>query len=410
MDNSDVIGPEILVALLIIVLCVSGCVSQTETTHNSNISIGLILPLTGSTADRGLDCLHGALLAVSDINNQGGILSKGKRPIELIIADSKGIPEVGANETHNLIENDSIIAIIGAYQSSVAIPATQFAEMHQIPFIVNVGISDVITERGFQYTFRIIPKVSTYAESKVKFLSYLSSQSEKPIKRVALLYENTAFGTASSLAERKQLKKEGFEIVSDISYRALNVSNLDDEVKQTLHSRPDAILITTYLTDSILIARLLHQTGFAGPVIDTAGGTISSDFIKNLGSEAEGIYSVSEFSADSPYGQELNQRFYDRFGMNISGDSAYTYQAVLVLKDALERAKTVSREDVREALAHTNISGKDNIFLPDKEISFDSEGQNQFSFLHIMQIKNGTWKTVWPDLFPRADQLTVSSD
>lgn len=384
---------------LVIITCItffSGCVDRTDNSDEQNITIGIILPLSGDLSDFGQNCLNATLLAVEEINQKGGIASKGGKKLEIIIADSKGVPDIGANETKRLITEEKALALIGAYQSSVTIAATQVAETYNVPFIVNTGISDVIIDRGFQCTFRISPDVETYSSSKVQFLDYLRQFSKKPINRVALLYENTAYGTASAFSERDLLKKAGYEVVSDVSYAADKVTSLHDEVNRTLHAEPDAIFITTYLKDAVLIQRELSNAGFSGPVIDTAGGTISEGFIHELGGAANGIFSVSEFSKHTSYGVALNERYCTQFGTDITGDGAYTYQAVIVLKDALERAESLDTESIKKAIAKTNIISKEMIFLPDDAIAFDSDGQNSYEKLSMMQIQNGTWITVWP--------------
>jgi branched-chain amino acid transport system substrate-binding protein len=168
--------------------------------------------------------------------------------------------------------------------------------------------------------------------------------------------------------------------------------------------KPDAIFTTTYMKDGISIVRELRDAGYTGPVIDSGGGTISKDFINSLHDKAEGIYSVSELVYSLPAVRELNSRYHDRFGVNLSGASAYTYQAVLVIQDALNRSVTLEKDDIRNAISTTNITSDSKNLLPDDEIAFGPNGQNDFSRLTIMQVRNGTWKTVWPERYAESDE------
>ncbi len=393
--------------LIVCIMCTcfsGGCIHHENTETNATIPIGILLPLSGELSARGTECLNGSLLAIDEINKNGGIQSKGGRLLEYYIADSKGNVTIGALKTKELIHDAQVRVIIGAYQSSVAIAATQVAEQYKTPFIVNTGVSDIIIERGFAYTFRIIPSVDDYAYTKVQFLKALNQILQTPIQRVALIYENSAFGTGASLAEHKFLKKEGFTTISETSYVASDVSSFLHDIRMVAEEKPDAIFTTTYMKDGISIVRELRDAGYTGPVIDSGGGTISKDFINSLHDKAEGIYSVSELVYSLPAVRELNSRYHDRFGVNLSGASAYTYQAVLVIQDALNRSVTLEKDDIRNAISTTNITSDSKNLLPDDEIAFGPNGQNDFSRLTIMQVRNGTWKTVWPERYAESDE------
>ncbi len=165
-----------------------------------------------------------------------------------------------------------------------------------------------------------------------------------PVKRVALLHENTDFGTSTALAQKKALRDSGLDVVADVSYVAEGVTDLSKEVTQVLASRPDAVLTVTYLNDSILIRRAMIKSGAVIPLVDTAGGTVSPEYIKILKQSAEGVLTSTEYSKYTTDGKKLNARFRDRFGVDFTGDSAYAYQSVWVLKDALERARSVDKK------------------------------------------------------------------
>jgi len=403
---TQVLQMYIPVFLIFCIMCTcfsGGCIHHENTETNATIRIGILLPLSGEFSARGYECLNGSLLAIDEINKNGGIQSKGGRLLEYYIADSKGNATIGAQKTKELIHDAQVRVIIGAYQSTVAIAATQVAEQYKTPFIVNTGVSDIIIERGFAYTFRIIPSVDDYAYTKVQFLKALNRIFQTPIQRVALIYENSAFGTGAALSEHTFLKKEGFTIISETSYVPSNVSSFLHTIRMVADEKPDAIFTTTYLKDGVFIVQELRDAGYTGPVIDSGGGTISQSFIDSLHDKAEGMYSISELVYSLPAVRELNSRYYNRFGVNLSGASAYTYQAVLVLEDALNRSVTLERKDIRNALSTTNITTYSENLLPDDMIAFGPNGQNDFSRLTIMQVRNGTWKTVWPEHYADSD-------
>ncbi|HQO39511.1 MAG TPA: ABC transporter substrate-binding protein [Spirochaetota bacterium] len=383
--------------ILIILLLISNAASMScRSQKNTMVKIGVLYPMTGDLADKGIDSIRALQMAADEINESGGIRSMDGALIELVYADTKGNPETGSAETERLIIHEKVTAIIGTYQSSVTKAATQIAERHETPFIVSISLADIITERGFRYTFRVQPKAEYYCRDQVQFLSDYSKVTRRKIKRVALLHENTDFGTSTSLAQKKALTARGYEISSDVSYVAEGVKDLGHAVRKVLASNPDAILTVTYFNDSILIFRELSARSITLPVIDTAGGTVSSDFISTMGRDAENIFTSAEYSKFTNTGRDINRKFRMRYGIDITGDSAYAYQSMFVIKDALERSGSSDRQRLREYIAATDMNQGEKMILPAERIRFNHEGQNEFARLYIVQIQNGEYIPVWP--------------
>lgn len=393
------VRPEKRVALflaLVSLIVFTGCTGKKAPEPASEVPVGALFPLSGDLNEKGKDSANGVRMAVEEINAQGGIAALGGAKLKLVLGDTQGNPETGIKETERLIEKEKVVAIIGTYQSSVTKMATQVAERLETPFIVSISIADVITERGFRYTFRIQPKAQFYARDQVQFLRDLESLAGYPVRSVALLHENTDFGTATSLAQKSALREKGLDLAVEVSYKAEGVTHLDREVAQVLAAKPDAILAVTYLKDSILIRRALAKAGAKVPLIDTAGGTVSAEYVQILGPLAEGTLTVAEYSKYAAGGQGLNDRFRKRFGVDITGDSAHAYQAVLVLKDSLERAATRDKKKLRKALTETDLRQGSQMILPSERLRFDANGQNEFARLYVVQIQKKELVPVWP--------------
>lgn len=384
----------LLIALMFIVLM--SCGRRDSSKPESAVKVGILFPLSGDLADKGKESKNAIMMAVDEINAAGGIKSLNGAKLELVVADSQGHPSAGARETERLIEEQKVSAVIGTYQSSVTKIATQFAERLETPFIVCISVADIITERGFRYTFRIQPKARFYARDQARFLADLGKLTGRKIRRVALIHENTDFGTATSWGQKQALAEIGVKVVAEESYTAEGVADLSREVAKALAARPDAILEVTYLNDSILLRKAMAGAGSRIPLLDTAGGTVSPDYIKQLGPLAEGTFTSAEFSRHVKGGKELNDRFRARFGVDITGDSAYAYQSVWVLKDALERAGSADRKKLREALAATDMPRGPEMVLPMERLRFNAEGQNEDVRLFIAQIQDGELVPVWP--------------
>ena len=360
------------------------------------IKVGALYPLTGDLAKLGEENKNGLQLAIDEINAAGGIASMGGAKIELVWGDSQGKPEVGISEVTRLAENEKVVAIIGAYQSGVTTPATQEAERLGVPFIVSMAVSDKITERGFKYTFRICPKASWYAKDQVSFVKDLKDLAGLEIKKVALLHEDTDFGESTAAGQKKYLEEAGIEMVLEVKYSA-SAADLTTEVAKVKAANPDAVLTTTYLNDSVLIARAREALGMTNiPFIDAAGGTVDPEFIKQLGPTAEGWFTEIEFTKYAAGAETLNNAYKAKFGNDITGNGAYAYQAGYVIADALERAKSTERDAVRDALAKTDMPAGPKMVLPTDHIFFGEDGQNPNAPLFIVQVQGGELIPVWP--------------
>lgn len=360
------------------------------------IRVGALYPLTGDLAKLGEENKDGLQLAIDEINDSGGITSMGGAKIELVWADSQGKPEVGISEVTRLAEKEEVAAIIGAYQSGVTTPATQEAERLGVPFIVSMAVSDKITERGFKYTFRICPKASWYAKDQVSFVKDLKDLAGLDIKKVALLHEDTDFGESTAAGQKQYLQEAGIDMALEVKYSA-SAADLTTEVAKVKAANPDAVLTVTYLNDSVLIARAREALGMTNiPFIDAAGGTVDPEFIKQLGATAEGWFTEIEFTKYAAGADVLNNAYKAKFGVDITGNGAYAYQAGYVIADALERAASADRDAVRVALTKTDMPSGPKMVLPTDHILFDKDGQNPNAPLFIVQVQNGELIPVWP--------------
>lgn len=394
---------KIRICLVVLFLMgVAGCGNEKDPALPAKVRIGALFPLSGDLKDKGIDSANGVRLAAEEINGTGGIAALGGAKLEIVFADTTGKPEVGVRETERLIKEDGVVAVIGTYQSSVTKPATQVAERLKTPFVVSISIANIITERGFRYTFRIQPKANFYARDQVQFLKDLEKLAGYSVKKVGLLHENTDFGTSTALAQKIALREHGFKIVASIGYKAEGANDLGNEVTRVLSAGPDAVLTVTYLMDSILIRKAMAARGTTVPMIDTAGGTVSPEYIEALGPLAENTFTIAEYSKFAGEGKALNERFHARFKTDITGDSAHAYQAVLVLKDALERSGSPDKEKLCEALSTTDIGKGPQLILPSERLRFDKNGQNEFAKLYVVQIQNGDLMPVWPEKYATA--------
>jgi len=154
------------------------------------IKVGIILPTTGEKAKFGEIEKKSFEMALEEINAAGG--ANGKK-IEFLYEDDTGRPDVARSAAEKLITKDKVVMLGGGYGSSETFAIAGVAQQNRMPFLVATGSDDKITEMKWDYIFRLNPPVSEYPKALESFLVDVV----KP-KTVAILYENTNFGSSGS--------------------------------------------------------------------------------------------------------------------------------------------------------------------------------------------------------------------
>ena len=373
------------------------------------IKIGAVYPLTGNIASTGLDCRRGVDLAVDIINGKydldlplaksEGLPNLGGAKLEIVYADTKGDPKNGMSEAERLIAQEKVVAMIGAYQSSVTKTASQATERLKIPYVCSDSSSPTLTERAYKYFFRVSPHDAIFAHDQLVFLKDLEKKTGKKIQTVALLYENTEFGSNAGKYLKKYAQEFGYKVVADVSYSA-NATDVTSEVGTLVKSKPDVLMHASYITDAILFTKTFKEMGFAPKGILTMAGYIEPGYLPAVKADGNYIIIRSTFALDlakkKPLVAKVNQLFKKKYGIDMSENAARSFMAPFVLADAINRAKTTESEAVVKALLTTNITGKQVIY-PWKGIKFDpASHQNIYAQGTLVQIQNQDYVTVWP--------------
>jgi branched-subunit amino acid ABC-type transport system permease component/ABC-type branched-subunit amino acid transport system substrate-binding protein len=369
---------------LALCLFLAGCGGAKRAQTDDHIRIGVITSLTGPEAKFGLAQKYGYQMALEEINSAGGVLG---RPLELAYQDDTSRPEVAMAAVEELAEDPTIVAIIGAYSSSSTFPASAVANRYQIPMMVPSAITDDITSQGYEWIFRICAPASSYARALLDFLV-----GEARATSLAIVYENTQFGSSVARAALERARAAGIRPVAFEAYDQ-GATDFTPLLMRVKSSNPDAVLFVSYLADATLLMRQSKEIDF-NPKVFAAGGAGFSlpDFLKGAGETAEYTISVTQWTPDArwPGSGQWAARFRDQFNYEPSYHSVQAYISLKVLADAIARAGSLNRRQVRDAIRATRM---DSIFGP---ISFDESGQNNHP-VAITQVLGGKFVTVWPE-------------
>jgi len=364
------------------------------------VRVGHVHPLSGALAFDGGLVVNGLTLAVEEVNAAGGIKSLGGARIVLSGGDSQGKPEVGTAEAERLIR-EGVVAVLGPYQSPVAYNISQLAEKEKTPFVITVAVADNITERGFEYTFRVQPNARAMTVKSLDHLAELAKTTGTAVKTLAMMHEDGLFGTTVAGHVERHAKTLGMELALKVPY-SLRTADVTTELTKVKAAKPDVVIVTGYFGDAILIARTATELRLeTKAVMGISNGGFSNP--KFLADQRE----LSDLILDGNYwhnpksarAKQVMDAYQKRFGAPMSSHSVQAYSATMVLRDALERAGSPDRAKVREALATTNLT--DHI-LPQGPIQFDKTGENANAQSALLQNQGGKTVVVGPAQFAEA--------
>lgn len=360
----------------------------TGTVMAEDIKVGIVLPLTGKLAKFGEIEQKSFLMAVDEINTAGGI--KGKK-IDLIIEDTTGKPDIGRSAIEKLISKDRAVIVGGGYSSSVTWASVAVAQQRKIPFLVNTGSADRITEKGWEYIFRLNPPVSEYPKALASFLKKIGS-----VKTAVILYENSLFGQSGAKKFVQMCKRSGIKVLMKEGYEAGAIDFKPVLVKARA-KKPDLVYMISYIMDAALLIRQSKELDFNPKLfVGGAAGFTLPEFFENAGDASEYIFSATLWTPSAPYpgAMDYYNKFVAKYGSPAEYHGAEAYAAMYVIADALKRAKSASPQDVRDALAETDMM---TIFGPVKFISYGKKTQQNRLPTFLVQWVNGKLETVWPE-------------
>lgn len=385
--------------------------------QTNEVVIGVIYPLSGASAQIGVDAQKAFQTAAELINGNfdydlplargEGLPGLGGAKVRLVFADHQADPQKGRAEAERLITQEKVCAIVGTYQSAVAVTVSQVCERYQIPFLSADNSSPSLHRRGLKYYFRAAPHDEMFSAAMFDFFDAQKKKGQK-IETLALFHEDTIFGTDSSNAQLKLAQERGYKVVADIKYRA-NSPSLTAEVQQLKAADADVLMPSSYTTDGILLIRTMGELGYkAKNIVAQDAGFSEKALYDAVGDKIPGVISRGSFSLDlaqkRPMVGKINDMYKEKSGKDFNDYSSRQFMGLIVMADAINRAKSTDGEKIREALVATDMPG-DHTIMPWSRVKFDEQGQNTYADPVLLQYVGGKFVTIFPEQAKVADAI-----
>jgi branched-chain amino acid transport system substrate-binding protein len=353
---------------------------------------GSAIAHTGKFAREGTNLKRAHDFWAGLVNAQGGIEVKGKKyPVEIIYYDDKSDPATATKLIEKLITEDKVDLIFGPFSSDCVGPSSTITEKYKVPMIEAAGNARPLFTRGFKYLFCTLRPADELADP---YMRLLSRQSPKP-QTVAVIAPKAPFYLSSAAGFKAYGEKYGFQVVHFETY-PVEMEDITPILQKVKAKNPDVLCVGSHTVVAMMVMKQSKEIDFNPKAYCFSFGTLTPEFAKELGKDAENTLEYSYISPKAPFSDPLlgtTGQFIDAFkkkyGIYPDGTQACAVAGGISFQTAIQKAGATpplteeKRVRVREELAKLKITTGAG------PVKFDPTGLNMANPLSIFQIQKG---------------------
>ena len=344
------------------------------------IKLGIVAPMSGPNARYGAFSMHGAELAVKEINDAGGV---NGHKIELYNADSQGTPVEGVSATRRLIDQDEVDFVIGDVSSSVTLAMQPVVEDAGVLLLNAASSNPKITYGagvgGFKWTYRNYPTDENRAFVVAKYAA-----EKRGFTKFAVLSVDSDYGRSAIEFTKKYLPEFKGEILSEDYYKEGEV-DFRSVLAKIRDGGAQAIIMYGLADTTPIVTRQMVEIGLAGKVTLIGNGEFNTE--KTIASAPSALEGAVEAAAwlpawDSPESKAFVEKFTTTYSEAPNNHAYVHWDTVNLLAAAVREAGSIDREAVRAALSKIKYKS------PVGEVTFDDHNQARLPMI-LLQIEGG---------------------
>jgi branched-chain amino acid transport system substrate-binding protein len=303
--------------------------------------IGANLEMTGESATWGLQSKNGMELALEEIKAQPDLKTK----LQLVVEDNKSNPADSSDAMKRLIDQKRVIAVIGAVGSGRTMPAADVAMEAKVPLMTHAATNVDITKKG-EYISRICFNDDFQGAVMARF----ALGSLKAKNAVIMVSQGNPYSEGLSNSFRKVFTEGGGKILDTLAYKKGDI-DFKNHVTTLRNLNPDVVWLPGYHNEVGLILAQAREAGFQTPFLG-GDGWDSPELFKLAGKSVEGNFVCNHFDPGDPdpVVQEFVKKYEQRYGEKPGAMSALGYDAMKAMADAVNRAKDLKPESIKDAI------------------------------------------------------------
>ena len=367
--------------------------------------LGSAISLTGKYSTNGEHAKNGYEFAIQKIKEAGGVKIGDKcYNFRVIYYDDESKGDRGATLAERLINQDGVKYMLGPYSSGLTKAIAPVTEKYQIPMVEAEGASRSLFNKGYKYLFAVLSTSEQYLASAITLAAEVAEkEGKKPGDvRVAVAVENDPFSLDIRAGVLDDAKKYGMQVVVD-EQLPRDLSDMSAILTKVKLVKPDVLIVSGHSKGAATAVRQIGEMRIDVPLIAITHCE-AADVTGKFGDTANGIlcstqwaetlsYEDPIFGTAANYETEFKAAFPAYAEKKVPYQTAQASAAVYVFKDAFERAGTLDKEAVRDAIASTEMK----TFYGN--IKFSEHGNNVAKPMVLRQIQNGAYNVVAPSDF-----------
>jgi branched-chain amino acid transport system substrate-binding protein len=368
--------------------------------EGDTITLGSAISFTGKYSTNGIHASNGYNLAIRLINKSGGVKIGGKSyKLAVKYYDDESTPARGAQLAERLIKQDGVKYMLGPYSSGLTKAIAPVSEKYKVPMVEAEGASRSLFTQGYKYLFAVLSTSEQYLASSISLAAEIAKANGKDPKslKVAMAFENDPFSLDVRAGVVDDLKKIGVKAIIDDKLPR-DLSDMSATLTKAKALKVDMLLVSGHSKGAATAARQIKEMKISIPIIAMTHCE-AAKVITKFGASANGFLCPTQWAETLSYKDNLFgtaaefdalfKKTYEGY-KNVPYQSAQAAAAVMVWKDAFERANSFDVEKIREALSATNMK----TFYGN--IKFSAAGNNIAKPMVLRQIQSGKLNVVAP--------------
>ncbi len=380
---------------------VGGAVPAAAKVEGETIILGSAISLTGKYSTNGIHAQNGYELAVEKINEMGGVTVDGKSyQLDVVYYDDESTPARGAQLAERLISQDGVQFMLGPYSSGLTKAIAPVTEQYGVPMIEAEGASRSLFTQGYKYLFAVLSTSEQYLASAIELAAERAVADGKQASdlKIAMAFENDPFSLDVRAGVVADAEKHGMEIVIDDKLPR-DLSDMSATLTKVRALNPDILVVSGHSKGAATAARQIGEMNIQVPMVALTHCE-AADITGKFPDAVDGFFCPTQWAETLSYSDEyfgsaadydaLFKATFEGYETGVPYQAAQASAAVLVWKDAFERANSFDIEAVRQAIADTEME----TFYGG--VKFAPEGNNIAKPMVLRQIQGGAYNVVAP--------------